>query len=304
MTHALASAPDHASCDEYRALSEQMAARIAEIANIPEGTHQRSRLRERLVSCVATIWWVHNLDREDSNRSSERHLSARAMRTARRRLSKAAAVYLAEIAREACEMQRWNQRTNGLGGPYQLAPLLPPEHEVALLRMPCGDYRIPDRKWVHEWLTRVAPQKIDRLEEEATAHRALRRLAGLEVAPDELDCDFVSIEPVYLHGSELLSYDDLLKLRGVPLKTRRGRPAGSTTHCDLRAIIEELLSAVAEAGGRLRFDKNYPDRGTLTLALRALTPYLPAGVIPRKLPVRCLSETYAEWRKNNRNKNS
>jgi hypothetical protein len=53
-----------------------------------------------------------------------------------------------------------------------------------------------------------------------------------------------------------------------------GRPRGIKKHLECRFFVHDLLIAVANAGGELRFDKN-AKRGTLLDALRLLAPFLP-----------------------------
>jgi hypothetical protein len=53
-----------------------------------------------------------------------------------------------------------------------------------------------------------------------------------------------------------------------------GRPRGTKKHLECRFFVHDLLVAVGNAGGELRFDKN-TRRGTLLDALRLLAPYLP-----------------------------
>jgi hypothetical protein len=71
-------------------------------------------------------------------------------------------------------------------------------------------------------------------------------------------------------------------LRLSECKSRnRGRPPGrSLVECHL--FVSVLLAAVEHAGGRLTFNKAYPDKGTLMPALRLLSERLPPGTIPKK----------------------
>jgi hypothetical protein len=76
----------------------------------------------------------------------------------------------------------------------------------------------------------------------------------------------------------------------------RGRPSGrSRTVCHL--FVSELLEAVEDAGGRLTFNKAYPDKGTLMPALRLLSECLPPGVIPKKLPPSRIADICAASRR-------
>jgi len=78
-------------------------------------------------------------------------------------------------------------------------------------------------------------------------------------------------------------------------KMARGRPIGSRKHLACRAFVRDLLTAVDNAGGRLVFNKNYPENGTLLPVLRLLRPHLPQGVICSP-PPRLLAEICATWR--------
>jgi hypothetical protein len=77
---------------------------------------------------------------------------------------------------------------------------------------------------------------------------------------------------------------------------RRGRPPG-TAHFELYMFVSYLLEITENVGGRLTFDKNYPDKGSLPRALHLLRPYLPAGFIPADLPVRTLIQACLDRKK-------
>jgi hypothetical protein len=67
-------------------------------------------------------------------------------------------------------------------------------------------------------------------------------------------------------------------------KKKRGRPKGREDNLDI--FLAFLLIAIENAGGHLTFDKNYPDRGPLVEALRALRPHIP--FLPDPVPVRAI----------------
>jgi hypothetical protein len=89
------------------------------------------------------------------------------------------------------------------------------------------------------------------------------------------------------------------KLVGRLKVNKQGRKAGRPrTHFYLRAFATGVLRTISDAGGRLTFDKNYPDGGTLVPALRILGSYLPApGPMPVDLPVSILADVCTRSRK-------
>jgi hypothetical protein len=65
---------------------------------------------------------------------------------------------------------------------------------------------------------------------------------------------------------------------------RPGKPAGTITNWPFQIFVRDLLRAAECCGGRLTFDK-HNGKGTLTEAIDILTPCLPAGFVPKALPL-------------------
>jgi hypothetical protein len=76
-----------------------------------------------------------------------------------------------------------------------------------------------------------------------------------------------------------------------PQRRRPGRPK---KHLEARSFVRNLLTAVASAGGELRYDKNQ-EFGTLRDALDLLAPFLPPRLISG-LSANALADILAEWR--------
>ena len=70
---------------------------------------------------------------------------------------------------------------------------------------------------------------------------------------------------------------------------RRGRPPGSRAGWHL--FICFLIFTVEEAGGKLKFDKNYPDRGSLIKSLNLLRAHL--SHLPDPVPIRAIQAARA-----------
>lgn len=78
--------------------------------------------------------------------------------------------------------------------------------------------------------------------------------------------------------------------KAVPLASagthKRGRRTGDVKDMAFRELVRLLLVVTVEwCGGKLSFDKNYPDRSTLITALEAIRPHVPAGAMPKDLPL-------------------
>jgi hypothetical protein len=64
-----------------------------------------------------------------------------------------------------------------------------------------------------------------------------------------------------------------------------GRPAGSYTNPVLRRLVCQLDADVAQLGGHLSFHKDEEAKGSMSEALRILTPFFPLNTLPKKLPL-------------------
>jgi hypothetical protein len=88
----------------------------------------------------------------------------------------------------------------------------------------------------------------------------------------------------------------LLSLQTVGVSRARGRPSGSIKHRGQRLVVRGLLDAVSRSGGRLTFDRHYPDNGSLVPALTVIAPLLPTELQLGKMPASRLEVFYAEWK--------
>jgi len=78
---------------------------------------------------------------------------------------------------------------------------------------------------------------------------------------------------------------------------QRGRPKGSESHRELTEFLFWLMYFTDISGGHFSCDKNRGLDGTLVRAAQILAPCLPAGFIPRVLPVRAVLRALAFNRK-------
>jgi hypothetical protein len=84
-------------------------------------------------------------------------------------------------------------------------------------------------------------------------------------------------------------------------RRRPGRPKGPWYgRRNIRRFVRSMLSASADAGGRLTFSNRYPTSGTLWRALVLLAPFVPDGFVPRVPPAEKLADLCAEWRRDRR----
>jgi hypothetical protein len=67
------------------------------------------------------------------------------------------------------------------------------------------------------------------------------------------------------------------------LRSKAGRRKRTSNNPQFQRLIEQLRMLATWAGGRFRFDKNYPERSNLLQALDLLRPHLPRGVIPNHI---------------------
>jgi hypothetical protein len=75
------------------------------------------------------------------------------------------------------------------------------------------------------------------------------------------------------------------------------RPAGSGNR-RLRSFVGRLLLAVERSGGgQLTANKNY-ERGSLFDGMELLRPFLPPGMVTKRLPYATLAKLKTEWTKN------
>jgi len=81
------------------------------------------------------------------------------------------------------------------------------------------------------------------------------------------------------------------------LQKRRGRPEAYATNWPFFHFVVSLLDAADHASGRLTFSKAYPKKGSLAQTLDALSPFVPAGLVPRHPPASRLAEICARWRR-------
>jgi hypothetical protein len=74
----------------------------------------------------------------------------------------------------------------------------------------------------------------------------------------------------------------------------RGRPAGTVGDWQFRTVLGALWQATNECGGNLTFScKGNEGYGTMVEALEILSPLLPTGFIPRKLPAKTIERVKA-----------
>jgi hypothetical protein len=105
---------------------------------------------------------------------------------------------------------------------------------------------------------------------------ALRKLASTVDRFGQAFPDFCGIESETVRGSVSLGWHIKLYQSLAKPQPSKGRSHGSKKHWACRYFVRDLLIAVANAGGDLRFDKDNPDpeRGLLG-ALYLLAPYVP-----------------------------
>ena len=107
-----------------------------------------------------------------------------------------------------------------------------------------------------------------------TQQVGMTRLSGLEAIAYELVLFFSLImgAPHPRHPNEL---------RGR--RRQRGEPPGKLKHPLFQHFVCALLITTRRSGGRFTLEKNIRT-GTLIDAIKLLTPYLPEGVVPKRLP--------------------
>jgi len=79
--------------------------------------------------------------------------------------------------------------------------------------------------------------------------------------------------------------------------SRRGRRPGSVKRDWCHVVVPLLVAVVEEAGGRITFNKDYPDDNRLRRTLRLLTPFLPPMIDPETWPPGRIREAYDRARR-------
>jgi hypothetical protein len=122
-----------------------------------------------------------------------------------------------------------------------------------------------------------------------TAQNLKRELASLDPKDRERFVD-QSLEDEIDRFVEI-TMDWHTRLRHLLLQRSRkdqgkglGRPKGTRNYPILRQLVLDLVHVTKWAGGKFKYDKNYPENGTLKEALELLRPYMPTGAVPPTLP--------------------
>jgi hypothetical protein len=77
---------------------------------------------------------------------------------------------------------------------------------------------------------------------------------------------------------------------------QKGRRRGTVKNVIFQDFVSDLLTNAGATGGDFTFDKNY-EMGTVLEAIRILTPHLPEGVCPKKLPMGTIQRIVTRYRK-------
>jgi len=88
--------------------------------------------------------------------------------------------------------------------------------------------------------------------------------------------------------------------RKPPRLSRPGRKPRISRNAFLRVFVDLLLTAVAEAGGRLTFNKEKGGKGSLVDILNELRPFLRENFLPRTLPIATLERVLLDNRSRQR----
>jgi hypothetical protein len=145
----------------------------------------------------------------------------------------------------------------------------------------------------HQWMRRFARVMKARSDLARAANELISAISDFDNAYGEADrCHDVAPQPIDLMLTNLLEWESILPPLALDYAKkdgshRRGRPSGPEIG-SFHVFLMLLWVVVESADGKLVFDKNFPDKGSLIKVLDLLRPHLPVGVIPQPPSVRAI----------------